>query len=259
MLLGVIWITILVIPAKAKQEIDTTQYHLIAHRGGVVDATSPENSLQALEKAIAAGYWMVEVDLRVTADNVLIVNHDPTFNRYFGVDRKVSDMTWHEISRLTSNAGTKVLTFKELLQHCQGKIGVMIDNKIRGNDTLLFHKVIDLLKQYKLYDQALMIGTEESTPFFTGKIKLSCTRKQLEENMKKSNYNPAHYYLFSGNLSREDVLWAQQHDILTIGVINAWGMKTTDVMTKAREQAKKFIAAGVKNFQIDSIFAEFLE
>jgi glycerophosphoryl diester phosphodiesterase len=61
----------------------------------------------------------------------------------------------------------------------KGKIGIMIDNKISGKDTVLFTKVIDLLKQYDLFRSALMIGTDESTDFFTGKIKLSCTRKQI--------------------------------------------------------------------------------
>ncbi|HEX5554141.1 MAG TPA: hypothetical protein VFX43_12930, partial [Chitinophagaceae bacterium] len=43
---------------------------------------------------------------------------------------------------------------------------------------------------------ALMIGTAESTPFFTGKIKLSCTRVQLERNMEKPGYAAENYYLF---------------------------------------------------------------
>ena len=54
---------------------------LIAHRGGVVNSKSPENSLKALNEAINRGYYMVEVDVRLTKDGVLITHHDKDFKR----------------------------------------------------------------------------------------------------------------------------------------------------------------------------------
>src|SRR3546814_3807029 len=95
------------------------QYRLIAHRGGVVDRVTAENSLSALKKASENGYWMVEVDLRLTRDSVLIIHHDPNFKRYFGVDQAVSEMDWAEINQLVGNLGNKVLTFEEALRLCQ--------------------------------------------------------------------------------------------------------------------------------------------
>ncbi|PWV56146.1 hypothetical protein [Chitinophaga sp. S165] len=118
--------------------------------------------------------------------------------------------------------------------------------------------MIALLKKYDLNEQALMIGTDESTPFFTGKIKLSCTRAQLEENMNKKSFSPSHYYLFSGDISAEDVSWTKQHHILTVGVVNAWSFKNGNSMALAQEQAQRLIKAGVTCFQIDSIFEPFL-
>ena len=163
----------------------TQTFHLIAHRGGVVDSVHAENSLPALEAAIKQGYWMAELDLRLTKDGVFILHHDRTFKQ-FGVDRPASAMTWDEIRKLKHNrSGSGVITLEEALRVCHGRMQVMIDNKIAGNDTVLFNKLIRLLEKYNLLEQALMIGTGESTPYFTGKIKLSCTRQQLEENKKK--------------------------------------------------------------------------
>src|SRR5690606_24765534 len=68
-------------------QVAQNSYHLIAHRGGIVDSLTAENSLPALKKASKDGYWMVEVDLRLTRDSVLIIHHDPNFKRYFGVDK----------------------------------------------------------------------------------------------------------------------------------------------------------------------------
>lgn len=238
--------------AKRTQQRD---YQLIAHRGGVVDSITAENSLASLKKAAERGYWMVEIDLRLTKDSVFIIHHDPHFKRYYGSDKLVSESNWDEMKTFKGDLGNRVLSFEEALAFCKdNNLQVMVDNKIKGNDTLLFAKVVDLLKKYDRLDQALMIGTEESTPFFTGKIGLSCTRQQLEENMLKPGFNPEHYYLFSGKISSGDAEWTQKHGILTVGVINAWGLNKEDLMKEARERANDLKEAGVRNFQIDSMF-----
>lgn len=234
-------------------------YYLIAHRGGVVDSNRAENSLPALEEAVKQGYDMVEVDLRLTKDNELIIQHDPDFRKYYNVNRRVTEMTWPEISKLRSNSGgSHVLRFEEVLQYCSSKIQLMIDNKIAGNDTILFQRVVDLMRKYNLQSQALMIGTDESTGFFTGKIKLSCTRQQLEENMQKPGYNPSNYYLFGADLTKEDVEWAKKNNIMTVGVVNEWRYKrskATEDMISADIQRLK--DTGLKCFQIDSMFGHF--
>ncbi|KYP16301.1 glycerophosphodiester phosphodiesterase family protein [Flavihumibacter sp. CACIAM 22H1] len=233
-------------------------YRLIAHRGGVVDSLRPENSLPALETAIAQHYWMVEIDLRITADSVLITQHDRTFKRYFGLDSMVSSLPWSRIQQLRSPTGSRVLSFEEILRTCKGRIGVMIDNKIDGMDEALFTRVLKLLDKYGLRKEALMIGTDESTEFFRGKIKLSCTRKQLEENKLRPDWNPAHYYLFSADISREDLEWAEKEGILVVGVLNHRNPSAPDALEMARQRAQKLKEAGVRNFQLDAAFKSVL-
>lgn len=237
--------------AGFSQNHNKGMYHLIAHRGGVVDEHTAENSRESIEKAIAHGYWMIEIDLRVTKDGVMIINHDRDFKRYYNIDKTVDQMTWEEIKKLRSANGQTVLKFEDALKLCKGKMQVMIDNKIKGNDTVLFGNMINLLKKYGLYEKALTIGTDESTEFFTGKIKLSCTRQQLEDNMKKPGFRPGDYYLFSNNITKDDVDWAQRNNILVVGVLNSWALKNN-----SREDIKKIAedmkASGVKYFQVDS-------
>jgi glycerophosphoryl diester phosphodiesterase len=233
-------------------------YQLIAHRGGVVDSLTAENSIQALQKAVGKRYWMVEVDLRLTKDSVLITHHDRDFQRYYGVDKPLASMTWAEVSKLKGDKDNRVLLFEEVLRFCRDNgLQVMIDNKISGFDSSLFTRVYDLVKQYGLEKEALMIGTTASTRFFTGKIRLSCTRSQLEENMLKTGYDPSHYYLFSSDISPEDAQWAADHDILAVGVINAWAIKEEDLMGAAEKKADQLKGAGLRAFQIDSVFEGF--
>ncbi len=234
-------------------------YYLIAHRGGVVDSLKTENSLASLEAAWQQGFKMVEIDLRLTKDKELIIHHDNNFQRYFGDSRKVSDMTWQEISMLKT-ATHRVLKLEEALQFCSGKMQVMIDNKVPGNDTLVWKKLLDLLKQYDLLENALTIGTDESTDFFRGKIKLSCTRRQLEENMQRSDYAPTHYYLFGSDLSAADVKWAKQHGILAVGVVNKWVFLRNNIPPdKVKKQILELKNTGLTNFQIDSEYLPYFK
>lgn len=241
---------------------DTIQ--LIAHRGGVVDSTFTENGFPALKIALKNKYAMIETDMRVTKDGVLIANHDASFERYYGLKEKVTDMNWADIQNLSSKVdGNTPLKLESIFKFCsENHMNVMLDNKIEGLDTALFNQLLALLDRYKLREKALMIGTDASTEFFTGKIKLSCNRKQLEENQERKDYDPDHYFLFEkpAKLASEDVYWAKNNKIMVVAAINKYHYKNSmDMLREAKEDCKKMMSFGIKYYQIDSEFAGFLK
>ncbi|MBA3467264.1 MAG: hypothetical protein H0T21_07615 [Gemmatimonadaceae bacterium] len=59
--------------------LDPGQRPVIAHRGG--RARGPENTLEAMRTAVADGAEGFEFDVRVSADGVVMVIHDPTLDR----------------------------------------------------------------------------------------------------------------------------------------------------------------------------------
>lgn len=75
--------------------------------------------------------------------------------------------------------------------------------------------------------------------------------------MNRSDYSPAHYYLFTSDLTREDVQWAKQKNISAVGVINAWTFHGSNPQEQARQAAEKLIATGADYFQIDSGYEQF--
>lgn len=242
---------------KAQAQKSFSPYTLIAHRGGVVSETAPENSLAALDEAISRGYYMVEIDMRLTKDSVLITQHDPHFKKYFNTNELVSDMNWEQIKALSHPTGYRVMLLEEVLAYCEGKIQVMIDNKISGYDEKLFSKVVELLQKYGLDKEALMIGTTASTEFFTGKIKLSCTRHQLEQNQLRADYTSENYYLFAGDISAEDAHWAKENNIMTVAAVNAFTFPKDNMMRAAKERTELLKANGLLIFQIDSVFEPY--
>ena len=57
---------------------EPSQPIVIAHRGGAL--LMPENTLPAFDNAIALGAEVLEFDMVMTADDQLVVQHDPTIN-----------------------------------------------------------------------------------------------------------------------------------------------------------------------------------
>ncbi|CVL12454.1 hypothetical protein FPRO06_04847 [Fusarium proliferatum] len=71
------------------------QCAIVAHRGLWNEA--PENSLLSIRRAIEAGYNIVEIDVRRTADGEFVLLHDVTLERMTGVDKKPEELTLGEL------------------------------------------------------------------------------------------------------------------------------------------------------------------
>lgn len=103
------------VPAAASgNEFDKLQRRLLnhgedaplmiaAHRGQWRDA--PENSILAIENAIADGAEVVELDIRRTKDGELVLMHDDTVNRTTNGTGRVSDLTLAQIKSLRLRQG----------------------------------------------------------------------------------------------------------------------------------------------------------
>jgi glycerophosphoryl diester phosphodiesterase len=70
----------------------------IAHRGDPIGER--ENTLPAFAAAVRAGADMVEIDLRRSRDGEIVVLHDPTLARLWGVDRAVADLDADELAAI---------------------------------------------------------------------------------------------------------------------------------------------------------------
>ena len=79
-----------------------------AHRG--YWRSGPENSLLAVENAIAIGVDIIEIDVRKTIDNQLIVIHDKTINRTTTGKGRISEITLDSIKKVNLKTGAGIKT-----------------------------------------------------------------------------------------------------------------------------------------------------
>lgn len=68
---------------------------LFAHRG-LHDGIVPENTLWAFKEAVKNGYD-IELDIRLTKDNKLVVFHDQNLYRLCGVDKDICTLDYEEL------------------------------------------------------------------------------------------------------------------------------------------------------------------
>jgi glycerophosphoryl diester phosphodiesterase len=71
---------------------------VIPHGGG--DGLFPENTLVAFERTIAMGADVVDVDLRLSKDDVVVAFHDATVDRITGTSGSIRAMTFDQLSGL---------------------------------------------------------------------------------------------------------------------------------------------------------------
>jgi glycerophosphoryl diester phosphodiesterase len=114
---------------------------IVAHRGDW--SAAPENSILAIEAAIASGFSMVEVDVKTTADNRPVLLHDDELDRTTDLqgDLRTFTLTAVRQARLRRGMGghdarltsERVPTLEECLETCRGRILLNIDTKYEAD------------------------------------------------------------------------------------------------------------------------------
>lgn len=113
---------------------------VVAHRACHQPAPShgfeqsvPENSLAALERCVALGVDLVEIDVRRTRDGALVLMHDAKVDRTTDGKGRVSDLTLAQIQALRlkdAHGGTQAPpTLEAFLRAAKGRILVNVDLK----------------------------------------------------------------------------------------------------------------------------------
>ena len=123
----------------------------IAHRG--YSSIHPENTLLSFTKAVEAGAEVVELDVRATADQQLVVFHDPTLQRVAGIEASIDQLTLAQLKRIDLGRGQHIPTLDEALEALAGKIGLNIHLYVKGRHV---DKVVELCTQHKVLESAFL-------------------------------------------------------------------------------------------------------
>ncbi|RXJ44406.1 glycerophosphodiester phosphodiesterase family protein [Gelidibacter gilvus] len=123
---------------------------VIAHRGAWKAENLPQNSIASLKHAIALGCAGSEFDVRMTADHVLVVNHDPDYMGLFIENHTYSELSKHKLSN-----GELLPTLKDYLlagmenNPNTGLVCEIKSSKTEGRNVLMAENVMALVDELK--------------------------------------------------------------------------------------------------------------
>lgn len=132
----------------------------IAHRGNSWDA--PENTLAAIERAIVDGADFIELDVRHTADGVLVLKHDRDLLRVAGDPRFIWDIPFSELRALDAGqwfdpafAGEFIPTLAEAVALIRGRAGLYLETKSAPQMPDLVPMVIQELAELDMLEHTI--------------------------------------------------------------------------------------------------------
>ena len=128
----------------------------IGHRGA--RAYEPENTVRSFQRAIELGANAIELDVRKTKDNKLVVMHNADVNKTTNGNGAVSELTLDEIKKLVTEKNEKVPTLEEVLTLVGKQVKILIELKETGYE----QNVLDLIHKKGLIDNVIIISFNEN-------------------------------------------------------------------------------------------------
>lgn len=132
---------------------------VVAHRGAWKAKTLPENSIASLQEAIRLGCIASEFDVRMTADDSLLVTHDPDY-----AGKLIEKTSYNELRKTPLSNGEPLPTLREYLLAAKQRNGYtqlvceIKPSSIQGRGNILAEKVVALVKE---------LGAEKITSYIS--------------------------------------------------------------------------------------------
>lgn len=216
---------------------------IVAHRGfwNCEAAGFSENSIASLKAAQDNGFWGSELDIHLTADGVVMVNHDSSIN-----GKKISEHNYADFATDLLPNGEKRPTFDEYLDQAQKSRKTMLIIELKaqpseGREDILVEKTIAALKAHKLYSP--------------GRVAFISFSRYMCEKIATAAPKFINQYL-NGNLSPDELAkmgingWDYHQKVVEsnsgwISTAHGLGMSTNVWTVDDQDKARNFIGLGV--------------
>ena len=198
---------------------------VIAHRGAFKKNGLPENSIAALKEVIRLKCAGSEFDVHMTADDSLIINHDPHYNKV-----EIEKSTYQQVSAFRLSNGEPLPTLRNYLQAGkENNIYTLLILEIKPSgiskerglkiaekcvamvkDLQLEKKVVYISFDYDILKKIHELNPASPTQYLNGDV--------TPEQLKKDGITGADYH---HSVFRKNPGWIEQAKKNDI-VLNAW-------------------------------------
>ena len=229
---------------------------VVAHRGAWKKNNLPQNSIASLKEAIRIQCTGSEFDVRMTADDSLIINHDPEYNKRVVEKTNYADLLQYKLAN-----GEKLPTLREyILAGLENNTTTRLICEIKPSDiskdrgTTVAARVIGLFQElraehivaYISFDYDILkkiheINPKASTQYLNG--------EKSPAQLKKDGINGADYYFSVFKDHPEWIDEAATHHIL----LNAWTVNDAETMDWLLGKGFDFITTNEPELLLEKI------
>ncbi|MBN2253367.1 MAG: hypothetical protein JW701_06680, partial [Kosmotogaceae bacterium] len=138
-----------------------------AHRGSSFKA--PENSLSSIRAAFEDGADIIEIDVQMTRDGILVLNHDRSLTKVAGVGERVHNLTFAEIADLDIGSrfsgqfsGERIPTLAEVITYMAeipSSVKLNVEIKDYGYSPGISQAIVRLIKEMNFSDRVMITST----------------------------------------------------------------------------------------------------
>lgn len=97
--------------------------NIIGHRGA--KGLAQENTIKAVKASFELGVDEIEIDVRITSDNTLVLVHGKPLKKLFGMDIKVQEFTYEQLK----HRDPELTTLKEVIDLLNKRVRLRIEVK----------------------------------------------------------------------------------------------------------------------------------
>lgn len=234
---------------------------LILHRGGVITPEAPECSLAAAVLAGQQGYEMLEIDIRESKDHIPVSFHDDTMEEDTDETGRAEDYTAAALAQIKfSGSDETIPTIAQLAEVCREYgMGVMLNIKTDGSDAY-YQRLRQLILDNGLENATVCIDPYENAVKHLGDVSLfPLSQEEIQTLLDGGEVETEGKFWFGWprHIENRDVEALQKKGIVVIPSINIFHYPKAEHMQRAQEDIERMKAAGVKVFQIDSVYAPY--
>ncbi|MGB8191907.1 MAG: glycerophosphodiester phosphodiesterase family protein [Chitinophagaceae bacterium] len=229
---------------KSATGIQFAANSVIAHRGAFKQNNFPENSIAALREAIRLNCTGSEFDVRMTADDSLIINHDPHYQQL-----EIEKSTYQQLAKFPLSNGEMLPTLRQYLlegvsnnQRTRLVVEIKPSGISKERGKLIADKAVQLIRalnvekmvvyisfDYDILKRIREIDAHASTQYLNG--------DRTPDQLKLDGINGADYHF---SVFRNNPGWIAMAKKAGI-VLNAWTVNTKEDMQWLLEQQFDFI------------------
>ena len=206
---------------------------MIAHRGAFKKYNFPANSIASLTEAIRLQCAGSEFDVRMTADDSLVINHDPHYH-----EMDIEKTTYQELSKIPLSNGEVLPTLRQYLNAGianNSRTRLVLEIKPSGTSKergkLIAEKVVRLVAEkkaapfvvyisfdYDILKRIIELSPGVPTQYLNGDV--------APEQLKADKISGADYHISVFKKHPEWIEQAHQNNI----VLNAWTVNSREEM-----------------------------